>query len=96
MIMANALLVEGSNSEYKQPGASPAGLGEPLARHHRPHYVHRQPLRGRPSADGRAAIGELHADREVLRLSELWASRALSQYISPAARHPAWGSADVA
>jgi hypothetical protein len=36
MIMANALLVEGSNSEYKQPGASPAGLGEPLARHHHP------------------------------------------------------------
>jgi len=26
MIMANALLVAGSNSEYKQPGASPAGF----------------------------------------------------------------------
>jgi len=26
MIMANALLVAGSNSTYKQPGASPAGF----------------------------------------------------------------------
>ncbi len=26
MIMANALLVAGSNSEYKQPGVSPAGF----------------------------------------------------------------------
>jgi hypothetical protein len=48
MIIANALWSKDPTPSTSSRARVPRVLGEPLARHHRPHYVHRQPLRGRP------------------------------------------------